>query len=672
MPGMFTRVSIRSKLVLMAIAFTVPAAVMLFFIIRAANKNIDSAQLERTGLHYQRPLEVLLECLPQHLQLSRRFVTKHAEVKQDLLNVQARIDDGIHALLANDRTSGNALQFTDEGLARRKETGLKAESLRVKWEGLKSQLASMKLDTCVEQHNQLIADVRGMISHLGDTSNLILDSDLDSYYMMDVVLLKLPQAQERLARIMLYAEDVIRRNSYDTEECTNLEIMALQLQDDDLGGVGRSVQRALNEDPNFYGTSESLQQNIPPALQKYQSAMQELIALQRTMGKVGEKEVPLADFMSAALRARDANFNLWQTAATELDVLLQIRTDTIRSERNSSLVSTAISLLAAAVFVFGIMRSINAPLSRIIGSLNVSAAQVTAASGQLAISSQQLASGAAEQASSLEETSSSLEEMSSMIRQNAENAAQARGLTENARHAARDGDIVMSEMNKVMSEIERSSADVGAIIRTIDEIAFQTNLLALNAAVEAARAGDAGRGFAVVADEVRSLAQRSAGAARESANRIEAAVAKSKLGVQTAKKVTDSLHEIGANIKKATELVSEIAAASQEQSQGIAQINSAVQQMDKVVQSNAANSEQSASAAEELSAQARSVQDAVEELTQHVGASVQSGSSTVATVPVIRKKAAPAQSPKMPRKPEDVLPLDEPVAVGSLEDFKQF
>ena len=57
-------------------------------------------------------------------------------------------------------------------------------------------------------------------------------------------------------------------------------------------------------------------------------------------------------------------------------------------------------------------------------------------------------------------------------------------------------------------------------MKNIDEIAFQTNILALNAAVEAARAGEAGAGFAVVADEVRSLAQRSAAAAKETADKI--------------------------------------------------------------------------------------------------------------------------------------------------------
>ncbi|MBN1554137.1 MAG: methyl-accepting chemotaxis protein, partial [Phycisphaerae bacterium] len=119
---------------------------------------------------------------------------------------------------------------------------------------------------------------------------------------------------------------------------------------------------------------------------------------------------------------------------------------------------------------------------------------------------------------------------------------------------------------------------------------------------------------AVVAEEVRSLAQRSAEAARSTADLIQQAVKNSDNGVEISQEVADVLEKIATGNRKVNDLINEIAAASAEQSQGIEQVNAAVCQMEQMTQQNAASAEESASAAAELQGQAMQVDRAIREL----------------------------------------------------------
>ena len=277
------------------------------------------------------------------------------------------------------------------------------------------------------------------------------------------------------------------------------------------------------------------------------------------------------------------------------------------------------TLIGGVIFSTITSRSLIKILAMISTNLEAGAQQTTTAAGQVAASSQSLADGATRQAASLEETSAALEEIASMTKRNAENASQAKQAAGAARQAADLGVADMGAMKAAMNDIKVSSDDIAKIIKTIDEIAFQTNILALNAAVEAARAGEAGAGFAVVADEVRGLAQRAAIAAKETAGKIDGAIAKTSHGVTISNKVATSLEGIAQQSKSVDTLVAEIASASTEQSQGISQVTVAISQMNEVTQNTAATAEECASASEELNGQASATQDTVHELLVLVG-----------------------------------------------------
>ena len=252
------------------------------------------------------------------------------------------------------------------------------------------------------------------------------------------------------------------------------------------------------------------------------------------------------------------------------------------------------------------------PLMRVTRDIYEGTEQSRLASSQLTHASQKLAQGASEQAAAIEETSASLEEVSSMIHSTAKNAEQAKQLASETRNSAQDGVRNMAEMTIAMESIERSSSDVAKIVKSIDEIAFQTNILALNAAVEAARAGEAGAGFAVVADEVRSLAQRSATAAHESAEKIEASIRNSRLGSVSLERVKESLGQIENKIAKTDGLVAEITMAAREQAQGIEHVSIAIEQMNKVAQDTAVSASEIAHAAEQTYDQAKRVESLME------------------------------------------------------------
>ena len=257
------------------------------------------------------------------------------------------------------------------------------------------------------------------------------------------------------------------------------------------------------------------------------------------------------------------------------------------------------------------LKDMNTSLLQIVGEVRQGTDSIATASSQIAMGNQDLSARTEEQASSLEQTAASMEELTATVKQNAASAQQANQMASAASQVAVRGGAAVSKVVQTMSDINASSRKIVDIIGVIDSIAFQTNILALNAAVEAARAGDQGRGFAVVASEVRTLAQRSASAAKEIKQLIDASVTKVEEGNGQVEQAGKTMEEIVHSVRRVTDIMGEITAASHEQTAGIEQVNQAVTQMDQMTQQNAALVEEAAAATDALQGQAAALSKVV-------------------------------------------------------------
>lgn len=302
-------------------------------------------------------------------------------------------------------------------------------------------------------------------------------------------------------------------------------------------------------------------------------------------------------------------------------------------------------------------------LQEVMKTIAFGASGIRGGAEEISQSAEDLSRRTERQAVSVEETAAALDQITDTVKRAAAGAKEVSGAVSTAKAEAENGGEVMRSAVAAMALIEGSADQIAQIIGVIDEIAFQTNLLALNAGVEAARAGDAGRGFAVVATEVRSLAQRSAGAAKEIKALIAASSQQVKTGAHLVGDAGVALSRILVKIAEINGLMTEIAASANEQALALNEVNAAIGQIDQVTQQNAAMVEENTAASLSLAAEAQQLNQLINHF--HVGDSAPSAPSA----PVAPKRPRPAARAPVSRRGGNTARKLQVDADDGWEDF---
>ena len=545
-----------TKFAVITLAFLIPIGTTLYAVLNYASNSIDFTQQERLGVAYLKQAGNVLRDASANAAMNTDSIKEKIRQEQDPL----KIEDDLKAL----------------------------------------STASIK-----DRHSGLLI----LYADLGDNSGLILDPDLDSYYVMSIALDLSPRLALLQAQLAVSSGDSVQQ-----------QFLAAQLNDTE-NRISQALQRAIKATPE-------LEKRFSDNWKKTSKELVEAARLPAIPGAIAHQAV------SDAL-------DLNQQSLSVLDGLLLKRIDGQKKTRNVYLAVTATALLLAAYFIYGFylsetrgigaltkrMRNLAAgnlsadygargvdeigelidtyehsrnQLSKLVEQIHEVADTLHTAGSEIAAANLDLSTRTSQQSMLISNTAAQVEQVINKVVSNLEASANANLISREAYGAAENGQQIMDRVVKTINGMQGSSAKIGAIIGVINEIAFQTNLLALNAAVEAARAGEQGRGFAVVAGEVRNLAQRCATAANEISQLIKASAEEVNQGVTQVAVAGTSMREILDSVRTVSDIMGEMVDAGKSQSHAISGIKGAFVQIDNDAQQNAAMVEQTASAAQLL------------------------------------------------------------------------
>ncbi len=560
------------KILLVAALLVLPLGFVTFGYVDIQRGQVAFSETERDGVAYLRPL----------LDLTVRAVNARHLAATGEDPSSAGVDAAAGAVDDVDGRYGGAFETTELWNAAKDALG-RAATTRTPADALGA-------------YDKATAALLAVVNRVSDRSNLTLDPDLDSYYVMDALVFRLPVLLDTVGHAV--DEALVTANG------TPDEVDSARI---DLAVASGTLTTTI--DAVDYGLETSYAHTANADLRATKDAKAAMLTSVGTA--LTETKAAVRNERLTELRA--GTVDTFSTAVAELNGSLVPILDTLLETRVAGFEAKALTVeLAAGLGLVGVYllagfyRSATAPLRRMVGALGGlaegdltghvpvdtrdevgkmaaafndaltrmrtalqalrgNASDVAGSSSELSEVSRALRSGAedtsseagvvrnaaTEVARNVETVAHGTEEMGAAIREIAGGAAEAATVSAQAVHAA-------SASNDAVQRLGQSSTEIGDVVKVITTIAEQINLLALNATIEAARAGDAGRGFAVVAGEVKDLSRETARATETITTQVDAIQADTRAAVA-------AIAEIGEIIGRINEIQTTIASAVEEQ-----------------------------------------------------------------------------------------------------------
>lgn len=319
------------KFVVITILFTIPVGYALFSYIIQINKNIAFAEKEIVGVQYLSPALALLQDLQQHRGMASLYLRGDTSFLPRLLEKEKEIEEDFALITAEDKKFGQELGTVDT-----------LKILQERWAVLEKNYTQLSPKESARQHTEFISGILALINLVGDTSNLILDPNLDSYYLMNTIVNTLPNLSETLGQaraFILSVQDLKKISDLERKDFINYSNIALTADE--------KIKRDMNV---AFASNSSLKEVLEHSRQETSASMRSFSSLLDTFVDTNTIVMPLPEYYAFSTSVINTNFSLGQSLSASLEMLLQQRIEGFQNNKRTSIGITAVSYVLILYF----------------------------------------------------------------------------------------------------------------------------------------------------------------------------------------------------------------------------------------------------------------------------------------------------------------------------------
>jgi PAS domain S-box-containing protein len=337
--SLMARLKFPQRFGLITLLFLLPLGIALFMLMSRIDRDISFAESEMRGTAYLRPAHSLFRHALADWLLSQAATRGLDTNTQALKDNTAAIEADFEALLAADARYGAALGTTQ-----------KANTLKSDWDGFKTLPYEVERQV---RYRPFALAVLDLVATVGDSSNLVLDSDLDTHYTMQALVLTIPRVQLTMAELGVLGDSVTGRRTMDEQDRAQLNILASDVM---------ASYTALRRDANvaFANNDDgNLQRIVEPPLETAATDASEYVQkLAEQLLSAPVIILPLDSWMGTVNTALDSSYELWDAQVAQMDALLVRKVESDTSTRNLALFVTAAVLLLVVYMWVGFYQAV--------------------------------------------------------------------------------------------------------------------------------------------------------------------------------------------------------------------------------------------------------------------------------------------------------------------------